>query len=347
MAATLTRLPYEAWHFGDSIAFEAILDASDILDQPALAGFVRGFTRGWAASRHGFVRLDCTAPGAAMCRVAAEAGDALVLETVIELAGYLTGREKIDGIYATWEAAPLRRPYGPENLPSDEEALLQAPGSGAFLDCLHFDPPFFAALATVTGDAKWIREAAEQAAAYTRVLQDGSTGLFWHFILEKTHHRYGAGWGRGQGWALLGLLDVIERLPAGTDRDTLAASVAALIRAMIDRQRPDGHWDAVVTDSESGVESSTAACMALGFRRALRLGLTVDERTALAADRAHAAVMAALTAGGELKDVSAAVWASTNQTHYSHVPRGFHVPWGQGPVALMLSEAIRARRKDA
>jgi unsaturated rhamnogalacturonyl hydrolase len=40
-----------------------------------------------------------------------------------------------------------------------------------------------------------------------RVLQDES-GLFWHFWLERTQARYGFAWSRGQGWALLGLLDL-------------------------------------------------------------------------------------------------------------------------------------------
>jgi unsaturated rhamnogalacturonyl hydrolase len=47
-----------------------------------------------------------------------------------------------------------------------------------------------------------------------RLLQDGS-GLFWHFFLERTGRPYGRAWGRGQGWALLGLLDLLEHVPSG------------------------------------------------------------------------------------------------------------------------------------
>jgi len=36
--------------------------------------------------------------------------------------------------------------------------------------------------------------------------------------------------------------------------------------------------------------------------------------------------------------VTAAVMASTRKSHYEFTPRGFSVPWGQGPVALAICE---------
>ena len=126
--------------------------------------------RGWATRRHPFVRLDCTAPGKAMVELARRWDDAIILEAAIDLAAYLRGRPELDGVYATWEHSPLQHPWGPATLAPAEVALLAAPPAGVFVDCLHFDPPFFTALGRLTGDADLIADGVRQALGYVRLL---------------------------------------------------------------------------------------------------------------------------------------------------------------------------------
>jgi len=38
--------------------------------------------------------------------------------------------------------------------------------------------------------------------------------------------------------------------------------------------------------------------------------------------------------------VTAAVMASTRKSHYEFTPRGFSVPWGQGPLALAIYDTF-------
>jgi len=345
VADSLERLPYTTWNFGDSIAFEGLIAAGDALGTDRYLAFARGLIRGWATRRHPFVRLDCTAPGRAMVEVHRRTGDPLVLEAALELAAYLCRRPRLGGVFATWERSPLQHPWGPDQLTSGEVALLADPPAGVFVDCLHFDPPFFAALGRTTGDDSLLDEATAQAAGYIRLLQRDD-GLFEHFVLDGAPTTYGPGWGRGQGWALLGLLDVIVELADGDDRrPDLARAATRLIIAMQAAQRDDGHWDAVVGDPSSGDESSTTAFMADGFGRAVELGLVagVDgERVLADARRALLAAVAATDRSGHLASVSAAVNACTTASHYAHVPRGFVVPWGQGPLALALATHRRS-----
>jgi unsaturated rhamnogalacturonyl hydrolase len=337
VADTLLTLPYEAWHFGDSVAFEGMLAASDALNDDKYLGFAHGFIRSWRVSRPEFRPLDCTAAGSAMCEVFDRTGDRHVLDAAIELGTYLIKRPMVNGVYQTWETSPLREPYGPDRLTVEEQSLLDDPGPGVFVDCLHFDPPFFAHLGASTGDQTWSERASGQALGYVDLLQDLETGLFHHFFLPKTNRRYVPGWGRGQGWALLGLLDVIGFLEDTPVRQKLARSVQSLIAAMLRYQRDDGHWNAVVNVPDSGPETSTAAFMVVGFRRAIMLGIVPPALVELAVHKARSAVLRGVEENGNLAGVSAAVWASTKLSHYSHVPLGFVVPWGQGPVALMLA----------
>lgn len=342
-ADSLLVLPYEAWSFGDSVAFEAMVAASAVLNDERWLRFAQGFVRAWATRAEPYRRLDATAPGLAMVEVYERTGDPLVLEAALELARYLVSRPRIGEVFATWEHSPLQHPYGPDVLSGHDLSLLVAPPPGVFVDCLHFDPPYFVALGNAAEDESFVEEGIRQALGYARLLQtDG--GLFDHFVLEGSPATYGPGWGRGQGWALLGLLDVLDRLAADAPhRDELVTSARRLVEAMISLQRADGHWYAVVDDPSSGDETSTAAFMAAGFRRAARLGVVDFAVVRAPAERALDAAISATDDAGILRGVSAAVNACTLASHYAHVPRGFVVPWGQGPVVLALTEALQAK----
>lgn len=346
VADRLLGYPFSFWHYGDSIGFEGLLAASDLLGDPGYESWEHGALRAWAARREPFRELDNTAPGHAMCLVYERTGDEAILEAARDLAGFLAGRPRVGGVFVSFARAPLREPYGGAALSEEDAELLRDPGAGVFVDCLHFDPPFFAHLGALAGDSALVDLAAEQALAYVELLQDES-GLFWHFWLERTRRRYGYGWGRGQGWALLGLVDLLRCLP----REHAAA---APVRAALQRlattlaatQQPDGSWAAVAGEPTSGAETSTAAFAAAGLAGGIESGLLGDEYRETA-QRAWRSARSQVDETGLLTGVSAAVWASTEASHYAHVPRGFDVPWGQGTLlvaAKRMAELGQATR---
>lgn len=338
VADSLVALDYEPWQFGDSIAFEGMLAASQAMNEPRVLGFVHGFLRGWAATRtRAFVPLDCTAPGLALVEAHRRTGDPVLLGAALDLGRYLISRPRLGDVFITFEHTPLRQPHGPGELAAEELSLLKERPAGVFIDCLHFDPPFFAALGSITHNEDWIDESIRQAIGYISLLQVDS-GLFDHFMLTKSSATYGPGWGRGQGWALLGLLDLLEELPPTTDRVAeIRTATSRLASEMLRLQRPDGHWHAIVGDATSGDETSTAAFMAAGLVRAVRLGLAGDDAMC-AAERALDAAVAASDSRGILSGASEAVGACTSSSHYAHLPRGVVSSWGQGPLALALAE---------
>jgi len=342
VADTLPRLAYETWGFGDSVAFDAMIEASTALRDPSYVRFAHGWARSWATRAVPYRRLDCTAPGHAMVVISRQYGDTHLLGALVGLADYLLSRPRIGGVFATWEQSPLMRPYGPEQLDPCGEALLADPPAGVFVDCLHFDPPFLTALGVACGKEGYWRAGLEQACGYVELLQRPS-GLFDHFVLEGQDGSFGPGWGRGQGWALLGLLEVLAAVKEQPlDRaaeelvDICRSAAAALVTAMVNCQRDDGHWAAVVDCPHSGDEYSTAAFMAHGVARALSMGIVDGPKARNCAHRAGDAVRKATNAEGRLEKVSAAVMACTEASHYQHVPVGFLVPWGQGPAVLAL-----------
>lgn len=343
VADSLAECDYDTWGFGDSIGFEGLVAASDVLGDTTWLSFARGWVRAWASDQRPPRRLDCTAPGHAMLAIYRRVGDEHILVAARRLAEYLVERPRLaSGIFATWDASPLTNPYGPGRLDDHGRRMLEDPPAGAFVDCLHFDPPFLVDLGVTTGSDAFVRVGLDQARRYIDVLQQPD-GLFDHFELAGERGTFGPGWGRGQGWALLGLTDVLRLLAstpweAGDDAHALRGATARLVERMTALQRPDGHWGVDVRDPLSGDEYSTAAFMAVGFRRAVDLGVVTATDATAARTLSETAVLSSLTPEGTLRNVSAAVMACTEPSHYRHVPLGFRVPWGQGPVALVLAE---------
>lgn len=351
VADALLGLGFRTWDFGDSVAFEAMLAATEVLGHDRWGRFAQGYGRAWATRAEPYVRLDCTVPGRALVRVAQRYDDPQLLQRLLDLAGYLVSRPQLSGVFETWQRSPLLAPYSRVPLGEEHAALLRDPPPGVFLDCLHFDPPFLLALGRALGRDDLVDTAVAQALGYVELLQQPD-GLFDHFVLAGVDGSFGPGWGRGQGWAALGLLEVLEDLdgyagPLPDDaRDRLTTSARLLLEQMVRLQRDDGHWFAVVTEPASGDEYSTAGFMAWALQLGLALSVVVGEPAEQALRRARGAVLSSLDAQGQLREVSAAVYASTEPTHYWRVPRGYVVPWGQGPALLGLLASVPGEQKD-
>ena len=327
---------FKGWFYGDSIGFEGLIAASDISGEARYSAFCHGFCRGWATRRHPWQPDDNTAPGHAMCGIVRRTADAELRSAVLDLARYLRGRRRVGPVSITFEDTlrSLREPYGGVPLSAEDQALMKSPGAGIWLDCMHFDPPFFAHLEQLAPEEGWGEAAIGEILGYRDLLLDPETGLYRHFWLERTGRAYTRGWGRGQGWALLGLIDVAEYLPSAT---AVAEEALRLARVMVETQRADGHWWSLVHEPRSGEESSTAAFMATAFYRGMRLGLFPPDEFEPPAARAFAAMESLLDAEGNLRGVSAAVYSALIEEHYWHVPVDRIVPWGQGPVLTALA----------
>jgi unsaturated rhamnogalacturonyl hydrolase len=328
-ADVLSRYPFRVWGYGDSIGFEGLLAATELLAEPRYEAFVYGMAKGWVARSEPFVELDNTAPGHALCLSSAHR-DAAVLAALERLAAFLVERPLIEECFQTFKVAPLKEPFGDAGLTPHERRLMADPGPGVFVDCLHFDAPFLTHLGRITDNPALVECGVKQARAMVRLLQD-SSGIFSHFYLPRTGERYGFGWSRGQGWALLGLLDVLEQLsPDDPANAELANAAFKLGEAVVATQGANGHWPALIHEADSFLETSAAFFFAIGLARGIRSGC-FPKAWWSAAERAFAAGLECVNEDGSITGVSAEIWACTSLDHYRNVPVGFQVPWGQGP----------------
>lgn len=310
------RYPYKVWGFGESIAMEGLLAA-----RGPHRRFAASLIEGWAAKASSLVPdpLAHVAPGVPLLQLYEATTDPPLLARAAELAALMRA-------FAVGTAgARIHRP----DLREWEHEV--------WVDCMHLDGPFLTKYGTMTGNDDAVDLGADLLLSHARVLQDEVTGLFSHGFDDATGRRNHRHWGRGQGWALLGLVDTLRELPAAhPDRPEARQRLAALVNGLAATEASLGQWSTVVDHPETYLEPSVSAFVALGVNRAIRSGLLDPASDELAA-RAWRAVADLVAPDGTLPAVSDATPVGATVEHYGSRPRGVF-PWGQGPMLLAALE---------
>jgi len=337
MARATMAYPFKRWGFGESIAMEALLAAGGEPGDWAAATIAE-----WAADHAPFAGdpLAHVAPGVPLLTLHERAGrspgnptNAPFGDTSSEITAetLLACAVELAGVFAQsavgTHGAQIHRP----DLVGWQHEV--------WVDCMHLDGPFLAHLALVTGEARYAELAGEILLGHARILQDERSGLFSHGFNDATGKPNGVHWGRGEGWALLGLIDTARQLPDGDPARVEAIQrLEALVAGLARHEAEPGAWRTVVNAPETVVEASVGAFVALGVGRAARHGLVDPAYTALA-ERAWATTLAGISPDGLVLDVSDATPVGNDAAHYDARPRGTF-PWGQGPTLLAAIDRL-------
>lgn len=333
---------WQVWFWGDSIGIEGLLDATELTGDDRYLGYVYGLLKGWIARERHRSEFDYTAPGVALLRTYELTGDGALLEAARRHADYLSGfRQTEAGAYLRYEDAALELPpqLPPEHAQYSgaEGRLTENGGPCLFVDCIHFDGPFFAKLFEVTGEERYRELALRTILPQIELLFDPDAGLFHHFWMERTRRCNGVLWGRGNGWGMLGVILTLEHIgPFHGAAGRLRSVLRDGLNRLAELQDPAGAWHTVLTDPDSYLESSTAAFFADVIARGIRLDLLRGDDYCRVLDRAMRYVLTHVDSRGVLEGVSYETFPSTRSEHYREMPRGAVVPWGQGPLLACL-----------
>jgi unsaturated rhamnogalacturonyl hydrolase len=326
IARRTRRYDFTVWFWGDSIAFDGLLEAAELAGDRASERFCGRFIDRWARQPRAWT--DYLTPGAAVLRRHAATGDGAVLDAAVRLGHWLV-RDVPRGAGGVHYYRP--------DLPQFRTTVL--------VDSLYHVPTFLAALARATGDASFATEAVDAWRSHVALLRHPQGPLLCHNHDVGSGRWRGYGWGRGNGWALLGLVDLLDTLPARhADRRSLIAELKSLAKAILPLQDASGFWRTLLHDREAYLEASTAAFFGAAFTKAHRLGLLGTEY-AQAADRAWAATTSRIDAEGGLFGVSGVTWAAAAPAEdlalYKLMPTEVNV-WGQGSALRFVAERARS-----
>ncbi len=311
------RWNYRVWGFGEAIALRGLLRAGDALGDAAPIGFVHGILRSWLGRGVARSNEDHVGAGRELLDLHRRTGDGQFLEAARRLAALNAGFPK----------GPRGARYHRADTPGWRWQI--------WVDCTDVDGPFLAALARATGEAAYFDQAAEELLGYARTLQSDG-GLLFHGF-ERDCGRNGQLWARGQGWALMGLIDTLIVLPRDHPGwSELHQRLVALVDALGAVQNQSGLWHTVVDRPDTYLESSLATMAAYALREGFAHRVLDAGAHGRIEARARAAMHREIAPDGTLQRISDAtpIGALAN---YASRPFGVF-PWGQGPLLLALCQ---------
>ena len=307
---------YKAWGYGEWIALEGLLEASRICENPQYKGFVEGLIAGWISKREQLLPSDHVAPGVVLVELFEATGREIYLDRALALAKLLLESPRSS------VGARLLRPDANKHI---------------YVDCLYSDPPLFCRLAQVLGEPGWFNEAAAYALEFWNALADADVPLLFHGYSDASRSHIGFLWGRGVGWALLGLVDTLAVMPAEIrGRDELVSNVRSMASALRDLQAENGEWHTVLNYPETYLEHSIAGFACTAFLKGMRTGL-LDDTFAECARRSWNALIGSISASGEIL-VSEAT-PEGDLACYQSLSLGVF-PWGQGAALRAIAEQM-------
>lgn len=323
VADQLLAYPFKIWGFGEYIGLRGLWELGDYLDEERYKHFVRTLLHRWCQEQAPLTPEDHVVPGVPLLLLYEWEGNEIYLNASLALGELLASSENVEGL-------PIHRPD------------LAAWHGHIWVDCMYLDAPFLLRLWRVTADEQWLEVALRHILSYTQALCDEHSGLFFHGFDSATGERSTCLWGRGNGWALLGLIDTLAELPSASPAyAALCHVLQTQLSALTRFQDPSGHWHTVLNDLASPLEPSSAAFFSAGFWLAKRRGL-------ISAQRWHdlgceAVTQRAFTAalGSVDEDGTFAVSEATpigNREGYLARSSGLF-PWGQGPFLLAAVES--------
>ncbi len=317
---------YYHWDWGEAIAMEGLWLAGGITGKDACRRYVERMVRGWIAHSPHPWYPDHVGPGQVLVEMWRATHDASLLDYARALADHLSSlpRSRLGAFF--------NRP----DLPDRAQMI--------WVDSMQTDGPFLCRLAAATGEAGWFDAAAERVCGHVQTLQDAKTHLFHHHYDEETGRRNGVFWARGNGWALLGLVQCLEILPRAHPKyPAILRSLEQLAPAVVAAQdRATSLWHTVLDRPETYVEGSASLMLSCGLMRAGRAGL-LDETFADAGARAWDRLWQAVEADGTVRQVSSRTPPRGDPAAYQRRPVGGDFPWGQGPYLLAAAAWLETR----
>lgn len=201
---------------------------------------------------------------------------------------------------------------------------------------------------TLTGEADFFAEAADQASRHRDLLRDVGNGLWrqgrgWEPADPRALSPYA--WSRGQGWILRGLLDALDAIPSRrTEAGVLRSILCELLDALMPRQAESGLWHCLVDQAwdQSAPETSGSALIASALYRSLAAGHIEGERYRVAADRALAALSSCVEPDGCVTGACIGPGPLTSQLAVRYRGATFTEAEDHGRFSMLYALAARA-----
>jgi rhamnogalacturonyl hydrolase YesR len=267
---------------------------------------------------------DCGAMGAALIKASAKKNDPRYRATIDLVADFISRKQ-------------MRMPDRTLARPRPQPVSL-------WVDDLYMSVPFLAQMAKLTGERRYFDDAALQVIQYSSRLLNQSSGLYDHAWFENTAYDPKFYWGRGHGWALMAMAELLSFMPEDhPERPRVLAIFQQAAQGVVAVQSGNGMWRQLLDKPDSYLETSASAMFTFAIARGVNRGW-LSPVYAPVAQTGWQAVAKRVRQDGQIEGICVGTTAAYDAVYYYNRPTDLAAMQGYGPVLMAGAEVITMLR---
>ena len=219
-------------------------------------------------------------------------------------------------------------------------------GLGLQIDDLYMIAPYWCRKAQLFEDSKWLDRAIDESLHYFDYLWDTEDKLMNPLWMQKRKGPYGLYWGRGNGWYIMAITDLLTFIPQDhPKRKEVLNDYRSFIKGIVLRQGKEGLWYQILDKPDSYQETSCSGMFTYCILKGINEGW-LDDSYFPAAKKGWYGLLSVVNENNELTGVCPPSDISEDPNYYlkGRAPR-VHDQHGIGPFLLAGTAYLQANKK--
>lgn len=213
------------------------------------------------------------------------------------------------------------------------------------IDDLYMIAPYWCRKAELLNEPKWLDRAVEESIHYFEYLWDEEDNLMHPLWFGKDQAPYGLYWGRGNGWYIMAVTDLLTFLPHDhPKREDVLNHYRTFIDGIVHRQMESGLWDQILDRPGDYPETSCSGMFTYCILKGVNEGW-LDHRFFAAGKKGWDGLLTTVNDDFELTGVCPGSDISSDPKYFleGKAPE-IHDQHGIGPFLLSGAEYVRSKQ---
>jgi unsaturated rhamnogalacturonyl hydrolase len=336
---------FNDWTYSMGVVYAGLLQASEVTGDESYQKYVlRNFdfifdhidyfrrqAKEFGPQPQGYRRLiemreldDCGAIGAALVKTLAKKDDPRYRDAIRLVDEHIGKRQKrlADGTLARPRPVPV----------------------ALWIDDAYMSIPFLAQMGALMGERRYFDDAARQVTGMSERLFDRSKGLYDHSWFEDAPNDARFFWGRGAGWMLMAMAELLSVMPADhPDRAKVLDQFQRAVQGAAAVQGGTGMWHQLMDRTDSYLETSATAMFTFAIARGVNRGW-ISAAYAPVAQTGWRALEQRVRPDGQIEGICVGTTAAYDALYYCNRPTALNAMQGYGPALMASAEMITLLR---
>lgn len=201
---------------------------------------------------------------------------------------------------------------------------------------------FLARMGKMTGNMKYIDDAANQVVKYHKYLWHPEKQIFYHCYHTDNKEHGVAHWSRANGWVFMATADLLDVMPENHPlRDEVLECFKRQCSGVARYQGKNGLWHQLLDREDSYEEITGTAMFVFGMARGVKRGWLHPDFIYVA-EQGLKGMMTKMSDKGDVTTICVGTGIMPSPAYYYNRPTQENDPMGEGPVLRALIEMMDA-----